>query len=467
MFSDLTWCWIGFSVSAWAVIRTYMAERHLYGGLGLATLLAASVVLYNLTNPFFYLISPILAANFAVYIGLFQPASFFLPNILATTAFLVCLAQATQYVHPMPTVPQSEVLPGIPPGRVTTLLWLVLGLALFGSLLFICRNIVAFGSWTGSFSAEYAGETARPQVPVFSSYETFWIWGTSILTVVCLWQAEARQAPRAIVALPILVGCLFAIAEGNRTVLGTAILLVGGWYGLRMRLSAKKILAGVLLLMLLTLMANARYHKEETNLLQRVADIFNPQYFRPFWGSDPVGPAVAATIECANTNRTGIYFGAGYLSNALSMIPRSLWPGRPDGGTVRLAREYADEQGKEYAEGTGFAYNAIAEAFRDFGYFGACLLGLGCAWISARITRASLTLGNVSGRCLFAVAVMFIVWNVPRNTVMVFLSPMFLLNYALASLLLRACHPKRISWLRSPVPTFFLTVDSTASKSVR
>ena len=462
--SDLTICWLGFAVSAWAVLRTYHAERHLYGGLGLASLIAANIVLYNLVNPFFYLISPILAPNFTIYIGLFQPPSLLVPNILATTVFLVSMSQWTRFVHPVATSHRSLSLPPIPGSRLRMLLCLAFVLTMLGLVLFVGRNMVAFGSWSGSFSADYAGATARPHVPVLSTYIDCWAWAIEILTIVCLWQHAAGRAPRLVVLVPLLMGSLLAIAEGSRWLLGVAVLLTIGWYGLRARLSAKQVIGGVLLVMFLTLIGNARFRKEDTNLVQRVVSIFDPQYFRPFWASDPVGPAVVSTIECFNTSRSGVTFGSSYVENLLSMFPRSIWPDRPEGRSTGFAQEYAYERGEEYAEGTGFAYSAIAEAFRDFWYFGPLLLGFGCAWVSARITRASLSLGNISGRCLFALAVMFIVWNIPRNSMMVFLSPMFLLNYALAGLLLRACHPAKIHWLRSREPAFFLTADSVTPK---
>jgi oligosaccharide repeat unit polymerase len=437
-------CWIALTFSALAALATYRAERRLYGGLGMSTLIAGAIVLYNLVNPAFYLITPLLTPMFSMYVGFAQPVSFFLPNIVATAVFLISLAAATRFVR---RIPRAVVEPRPIRARNLQLLLGAAGILFATGLIFYAiRNQIAYGSWIGSFSADYTGATARPQVPVFSAYINLWGWAIQIFAVVCLWQHAAGRAGRLAVALPVLVGGLFAVIEGNRGLVATVVLIFVGWFGLGTRITGKRIAGALLVLTLLTLMANARYHKGETSLANRVANIFEPDYFRPFWSSDPVGPALVASYECGTTTE-GITFGGTYLRNLAAMIPAVFWPGRPDDSATQFAAWYERRQGLEYAKGTGYAYNSIAEACVNFSYFGAALLGLLLGTAASRLTRWSATRRDLVGRAIFAFAVALAILPVARGSIMAFLAPLMLLNCLLIASIVRACseQPRRLA----------------------
>jgi hypothetical protein len=403
-------------------------------------MLAAITIVYNLLNPLFYLIDPVLAPMYTVHMGFSQPPSYLLPNIVATAVFLICLGVRTGLARPMHAVVSTTSFPPIPAGRLNSLFSWAIGLAVLGFVFYVARNLAAFGAWNGSFAASYSGETARPQIVLLSSYTTFWTWTIQIISVICFWQRAAGRIPRWMVLIPILAGSAFAIVEGDRVLAGSAILLFVGWYGLRVRLTRGRIAGCAVIVTVLTLTANARFRKDEASFVERIQDIFRPEYFRPFWSSDPSGPSFVATVECARVGREGVSLGSGYLLNLVSMAPKALWPDRPEGPSVRFLQRFAASEGEEYADGTSFAFNAIAESFVEFWYIGVAVLGFLCGSIAAHITRVGLQ-RQFTGRVLFAFGVQLFVWNVPRNSMMVFVSPLMLLNYFLVAVIIRSCYP--------------------------
>jgi len=325
-------------------------------------------------------------------------------------------------------------------------------LAAVGFVFFIARNQVAYGNWFGSFSADYAGDTARPQVPLFSAYINLWSWAIQITSIVCLWQFTAGRAGRLVLFCPVVIGGLFAIVEGNRGLITTVVLMYLGWLGLRTRLTGRRIAAGLLTLTLLTLMANARYHKGETSFSERVSNVFEPEYFRPFWSSDPVGPALVSTYECWRSTQDGVAFGRTYLRNLVAMTPSAIWPGRPeDAGTV-FAKWYETREGLSWAPGTGYAFNSIAEACMDFWYFGPALLGLVCGRLASRLTRWSTMRSDLAGRAVFASCVALAILPMVRGSLMTFVSPILLVNYWLIAYAVRVCSVHGAVVLPQPAP---------------
>jgi hypothetical protein len=424
-----TLCWVLFAASFVLTVFIYRADRRVYGGVGMATLLAAMAVLYNLLNPFFYLISPLLALNYALMIGLNEPPSVLLPNVASSAIFLFCLWFYGLY---LPRISRKIVL-ATPIARsnvekLLRVMWLLIGV---GLILYIGRNLVAFGSWAGSFSAAYTGDTARPQVPVLSNFVQLWLWGNQIALIICLWQVKAKRIRPYWVALPVCVGFLFAVIEGDRALLGATTLIFVGWFSLRSTITLKKIGYGFLGLTMITLTANARYNKSETGLLERIQDVFRPEYFRPFWSSDPYGVATTATLICWKTTQEHSYtFGFNYLQSALSTVPGFIWPNRPETPNDNFAKWFDESRGLVFAPGTGYAFNGIAESFMSFWYIGPALLGFACGMLCDRLTRVACQTTDFSGRALFAMATPIVLWTIPRNSVMVFFSPIMFLNYA-------------------------------------
>jgi hypothetical protein len=402
------------------------------------------IAVYNLLNPMFYLITPLLAIKYAEYIGLWQPASFLLPNIVNTGIFLTALLIGLLKLGPARR--KTGALSAIAPlsrGALGSLVCVIILLGACGAVLFVGRNLVAFGAWNGSFSAEYAKGSARPQVPIFSAYGDAWAWAIQALSLTCLWQSNTRKWPAIVAFVPLTVGLIFTSVEGDRVLLGSAALTLAAWLGFRRRLRVRAVIGGVLLATLLTVAANARYNKAETNITERIHDMFRPEYFRPFWSSDPSGPATAATMVCARySDPSGLTLGEAYARNLIAMIPRSIWPGRPDDATVSFAREYADMNGLEYYSGTGFAFNAVAEAFMNFWYFGALLLGVVNAAVCFRINERCVQKPGLIGRALFSLLAPVIAWDLARASAMVFLSPFMIIDLALIKWMLRRCSPR-------------------------
>jgi oligosaccharide repeat unit polymerase len=433
MLDPLVGCWLAIGGSLVLTGVIYWTELKKYGGIRLASPLAAAVVLYAIINPAMYLIDPSLARQYAGLIGQFRFPDELLPGLLCGFIFLVAVAFATALV-PRRLLKVRGTIEPLTKSKIQRLLVIILFLGFVGIVFFLVRNQIAFGSVFGSFRAEYKGLSARPQVPVFSAFSDILGMSMGILCVMILWQIKAKTWPRWAVAIPILVGSAYAVADGNRVLLGTVMFFYLGWYSFGLKIRPRHILAILGLLTAFTLVANARYAKETSSFSERLEAIVNPEYFRPFWSGDPVGPNAVLTLEALRISETGAYsVGWDYLNALKGSVPSFISGGRWVAPSVIFASRYQEEiLRQQYIPGSGYAYSAIAEGFVNFGYFGVFAAGLFLGLISWKLS--TLRHLAVPGVCLvvFAYCFNFTIINVLRNSLTVFLSPMLLAHILIA-----------------------------------
>jgi hypothetical protein len=99
-------------------------------------------------------------------------------------------------------------------------------------------------------------------------------------------------------------------------------------------------------------------------------------YYFSFTRIDPKGPYIA--FEEAINQRNRLQFGSTYVQALLMMIPRRIWPNRPQG----IAEHFAQEMIYDWSEGLGLGYSLLAEAYINFGWAGAFVqyLFIGFLW---------------------------------------------------------------------------------------
>jgi oligosaccharide repeat unit polymerase len=435
---SIFWSLMAFSLVL--VVGIYHQEKWRYGGMGLASPSAVTVIIYCLVNPAVYVINPLLAIKYAEYVGLDQTPETLLPAVLCTVLFLlsfmVGLAFRRRYRLPDSN---AKLLP-LPPEAVHQLLRLGFGLMALAFFMFLVRNMIAYGSPFASVSQDYSGASARPQVTFWSSCGLFMLVGLFTLSVLAWWQTSTRRWPVWACILPAVTAILYAIAEGDRIPAGTIVLFALGWVGYRARIGLHHIIYALLLVTFLTLLANARYHKGEHGFVERLSDITNPEYFRPFWSSDPSGPSTVMTMESIRVaNGEEVSWGVDYVTSFLGIIPRVFWPDRPDDPTTRFSKWYANYWGLEYNAGEGYAYSMIAESFVNFWYFGPVLLGLIMSVITDRLSLWCMNQPGGLPRAVFACAMTIIPFQVPRAFFASMISPSAMIIYGFMWYTLRIC----------------------------
>src|SRR5512137_2084935 len=80
--------WLLVAISCGSAIGIYRAEVSRYGGVGMSSICAAVLIVYVLVNPVVYLISPLLAFNYAVLLKEEQTAETLFPHVLGVGIFL-------------------------------------------------------------------------------------------------------------------------------------------------------------------------------------------------------------------------------------------------------------------------------------------------------------------------------------------------------------------------------------------
>lgn len=432
------WSLMAFSLVL--VVGIYKQEKRRYGGMGLASPSAVTVILYCLVNPAVYVLNPLLAIKYAEYVGLEQTPETLLPAVICTVLFLLSFLVGLAFRRRYRLEKRNIQLMPLPPVAVRRLLRLGLGLMAMAFCMFLVRNMIAYGSPFASVSQDYSGASARPQVLFWSSCGLFMLIGLFTLSVLAWWQSSTRQWPVWVCILPALTAILYAIAEGDRIPAGTLVLFALGWVGYRARIGVHHVVYALLLVTFLTLLANARYHKGEHGFVERVTDITNPENFRPFWSSDPSGPSTVMTMESIRVaNGAEVSWGMDYVTSFLGIVPRVIWPERPDDPTTRFSKWYANYWGLDYHAGEGYAYSMIAESFVNFWYLGPIVLGLIISVITDRVNLWCMRQPGGLPRAVFACAMTIIPFQLPRAFFASMISPSALLIYGFMWHTLRLC----------------------------
>jgi oligosaccharide repeat unit polymerase len=436
--SSMCWVLIVFGMVSPALI--YRVELEYYGGMGIASLLAAVVVLYTLINPAMYMIDPALARSYSLLVG-FMTARDLLPGVLCSVTFLAALL-ATVKVLPRAGSPAGVIRfpsSAIPGDSRRKLFLLIFFLCVLGMVFFFLRNQLFFGSPFGSVTAQYVRDEARPYVPVVSTCTDVFSAVILISSLLVFWQIDAGVWPRWAACLSILLAAMFAIADGNRMLLVPAVLTIIGWYGLRIRLRPGHVALGIVVLSLVTLLANARYAKDETGLIERVEAIFDVENFRPFWSGDPYGPNTLLTLEALRISEGGqLDLGAGYLRALPSVLPTFATGGRWQTPAGRFAEDFYLSRGETYYAGTGLAYSTIAEAFVNFWYVGTILLGA-LSGIACRKVMTVCSAEDQRSRASFACFVLFIVPVIVRNSLTIYFAPLMIIQILLSLYTIKLC----------------------------
>jgi oligosaccharide repeat unit polymerase len=431
--------WAAVVLSSAAGIGVYRAEVRRYGGIGMAGLCAGALIVYSLINPVMYLIHPLLAFNYAVLVGPYQTAETLLPHVLGVCIFLVTLYLVTAIGRGIDRdgKRRARSVPPMPARAGRDLLMVALVLFAIGLFMYAVRNQIAYGSPFGSMTVAYAREEARPQIAFWWGYGFFLSSALVTLSSVFWWQTACGRMTRWLCVVPVGLGVMFAIVEGNRAPAAAAALFAVGWLGFARRISVRHVIGAVLLVTFFALLANARVAKTEHGLAERFADIFDPVHFRPFWSSDPAGPSVVLTLEAQRAAEgTRVSWGGEYLDNFLSAVPRFMWSARPENSVAKFAREY---WGVEYSEDTGFAYSMIAEAMVNFMWFGPVILGLVWGALCAKVSGWCYRRPDGIGKLVFACCSTVLPFYLPRNYLASIVAPMMLANYALLGLIYYAC----------------------------
>ena len=424
---------------------TYRIEKKRTGGLGLASFLIVAIIVYCIVNPLAYLINPEFAVKYWEYLGDIS-AKQVLPGLLATFIFMlsftIVIFKFLQKNKPL----TGEVQP-INHAVSKKIIIIASILFFLGIILFFLRNIMYFGSLFGSFNAIYSGGNARPQAGTVSNYLSLLNWALIIYSIVIFWQVRAKRWNKLLALLPIIIGAVFAIAEGNRVLIGTTVLVWLGWHLLRSRLTIKLMIFGLILLTGMTLLANPRYKRGEESAVSRSTLIFSKEYFRPFWAGDPTGPSVVLTAEAQRTgNINNVSWGMDYFQSLKAMVPSFIWSDRPRNPTDVFSERFSTENKEmKYVPGTGFAYSMIAESMTNLWYFGPIFLGVIWGLIVIKIISWYSTQNEAINRAICALSMYFVVWFVPRDFIAVYLNPITLIGIVLAWFVLHKIDPKNIS----------------------
>jgi oligosaccharide repeat unit polymerase len=426
------WCWTFAAVLA--AVGVYCVEVYRFGGMGMGTPCVAGVIVYSLLNPALYVLSPALTLSFGAYVGWDHSAESLLPNAASVCLFIVGVGISSicgrrlrrQYRAPAPAV--------WPLRRNQMAFFVLIGIGCIaaGLLMYGVRNYLMYGSPMASFRTSYAGAEARPRVAVWAAYVTMLQWGILALSCAIFWQVSARRLKRFYLVVPLLAGAVFAVIEGDRLAVATAALYAFGWYTFQKRIGLRHIAGGLLLVTFLTVLASARYNKTEHGFLERFGDIVAPENFRPFWSSDPAGPATVATLEAERVgDGSRLAWGEDYVRNFASVIPGVVWAGKPDDSATKFAKWYSGYFAWEYFPGTGFAYSMVTEAFVNFWYPGVFVFGVLWGILVGHINLRCVCRRDGSGKVVFAGLMTMLPLALSRGYLAGLVSPTALLTYIL------------------------------------
>lgn len=431
--------WLTVLISVGSAIGIYRAEVRRYGGVGMSSLCAAGLLVYALINPVMYMVHPLLAFNYALFVGPYQTAESLLPHVVSVGVFLLtaCVVTVTGREIGRTKRRNSTALPPLSARTARRLFLLAMSFLVFGCVMYMVRNQIAYGSPLGSITTAYAREQARPQVTFWWGYSLFLVSGLLALSALLWWQTTSRRMPRWLCILPLSLGVMFAVVEGNRVPAAGSALFAIGWLGFGARVRLRHVVGMLLLATFLALLANARYFKAEHGFVERFADVVDPVHFRPFWSSDPVGPSVVVTIEAQRAAEgKRVSWGQEYLENFLSVVPRFVWAGRPENSVVKFAREF---MGEEYAEDTGFAYSMIAESVVNFLWAGPIFLGVIWASLCSKVSLWCYSQQGGIGRVVFSSLSTVLPFYLPRQYIASLVSPGALANYFILGLICYIC----------------------------
>lgn len=438
-------CWLLLVVGIIMPIFVYIIEKKQIGGVGIGTMLSVGVVIYSIINLTAYLINPKYSPAFYHYIGNLNPADIF-KILMAPVIFLVTLTLFIAILPSYHKVKEKKLKP-INGKKVKKLITIGIILFISSMLLFLYRNIIFFGSPLGSLNAVYDGVFARPRAGFASNYASLLNWSMMIISLTIFWQVQAKKWNVILSFIPIAFGIVFAILEGNRLPLVTAIFIWIGWFSFRKKITFKMLILVLLILTFVALLANARYQRGEQGAIKRASTIFNLEYFRPFWDSDPVGPTVVLSSEVLKIkNWREISFGLGYIQSIGSVIPSFIWPNRPMSPTDQFAQQFEEQNmDMQYAPGTGYAYSAIAEAYVNFWYFGCALLAIVMANIVNFFNRICSTDNPGINRLFVSFALFLAIWPIPRSFFAELMSPLTLISIIIYWFVLYTIMPERFA----------------------
>ena len=98
-----------------------------------------------------------------------------------------------------------------------------------------------------------------------------------------------------------------------------------------------------------------------------VSELIEKRYGLAFVNSDPAGPFVSIVHELNDDRK--FEYGRSYMYMPLYVLPKIIYPNRP----LNLAERFARRKIPNWKIGQGLAYSPLAEAYRNFGYFGSLI----------------------------------------------------------------------------------------------
>ena len=122
----------------------------------------------------------------------------------------------------------------------------------------------------------------------------------------------------------------------------------------------------VTLFFMVSFSAYRMYIDKDISMGEVIEKHFNFDRFS-FVHSDPAGPFVSIVHELNDDRK--FEYGRSYMYMPLYVLPKIIYPNRP----LNLAERFARRMIPNWKIGQGLAYSPLAEAYRNFGYFGSLI----------------------------------------------------------------------------------------------
>jgi oligosaccharide repeat unit polymerase len=186
---------------------------------------------------------------------------------------------------------------------------------------------------------------------------------------------------------------ILTIAEGSKTPLVHAVLLVVMLihYLIRPIRVRHALVLGVGLYVFATLFNNVRNTTQFSLMYSQAVELVreNPSVLLPANSGELIGPSktLMDVIYAIGHGNLSYSLGYTYVTEALTVIPRILYPARP----LPLSELYMTIfYRQEYAQGKGHGLFLLTEGYWAFGYFGVLLEMFVYGWIVSRLYEAFL-----------------------------------------------------------------------------
>jgi oligosaccharide repeat unit polymerase len=274
-------------------------------------------------------------------------------------------------------------------------------LLVFSGLALLLFVVNTMGGWSALRSVSYAQRRV-----LFAQENVPWLIVTYFVNIGFLLYLHVAHAGGKRRAWIVLIGAFLVYAAilvglGRRLplLLGLFPLVAYYHYGIRRIPLVRATLLMVTAVLAMMVIARVRSVRADVALTDHIRENASVAWVDPGQSEFTGASFVTLTLLNAVPEQHGHRYGATYLQSLLILVPRAVYPERPEPLNVWLARTFFP---RAYAKGGGYAGALVGEAYLNFSFLGPVvvllLMGVFCAWLG-RLLR---TAGNSPGVVLLA-----------------------------------------------------------------